>query len=85
MMLRSANDGCVAAAEHIAGSEAKFAEMMTAKAREIGATHTVFRNSNGLNENPNVTTARDLAIMDDFLYGEPIATQVDVASATRLR
>jgi len=29
--------------------------------------------------------ARDLAIMDDFLYGEPIATQVDVASATRLR
>ena len=61
LMLRSANDGCVAVAEHIAGSEAKFAEMMTAKARELGAAHTVFKNANGLNEPPNVTTARDLA------------------------
>jgi D-alanyl-D-alanine carboxypeptidase (penicillin-binding protein 5/6) len=63
LMLRSANDGCVAAAERIAGSEAKFAAMMTQKAREIGATHTIFRNCNGLNEPPNSTTARDLALM----------------------
>jgi D-alanyl-D-alanine carboxypeptidase (penicillin-binding protein 5/6) len=63
LMLRSANDGCVAIAEHIAGSESKFAEMMTAKAREMGAANTVFRNANGLNDPPNVTTARDLAVM----------------------
>ena len=61
LMLRSANDGCVAVAEHIAGTEAKFAELMTARARELGATNTVFKNANGLNEPPNVTTARDLA------------------------
>lgn len=63
LMLRSANDGCVVIANHVAGSEAKFAEMMTAKAREIGATNTVFHNCNGLNEHPNLTTARDLATM----------------------
>ena len=48
MMLRSANDGCVAAAEHIAGSEAKFAELMTAKAREIGDRKSTRLNSSHL-------------------------------------
>jgi D-alanyl-D-alanine carboxypeptidase (penicillin-binding protein 5/6) len=86
MMLRSANDGCVAAAEHIAGSEAKFAQMMTAKAREIGANHTTFRNCNGLNENPNVTTARDLAIMARYAQRYPEfneATRTKVATIVR--
>jgi D-alanyl-D-alanine carboxypeptidase (penicillin-binding protein 5/6) len=81
MMLRSANDGCVAAAEHIAGSEARFAEMMTAKAREIGAVHTTFRNCNGLNENPNVTTAGDLAIMARYAARFP---EFNEATQTKL-
>ncbi len=81
MMLRSANDGCVAAAEHIAGSEAKFAAMMTAKAREIGATHTTFRNCNGLNENPNLTTARDLATMARYAARFP---EFNEATQTKL-
>jgi len=71
LMLRSANDGCVAVAEHIAGSERKFAEMMTRKAKEIGAANTIFRNCNGLNENPNRTTARDLAMMARYASRYP--------------
>lgn len=71
LMLRSANDGCVAVAEHIAGSERRFAEMMTAKAREEGATHTLFQNPDGLNENPNYTSARDLALMARYAFQYP--------------
>lgn len=63
LLLRSANDGCVAVAEHIAGSEARFAQMMTAKAREIGATNTTFKNSHGLDSPGHLTTARDLALI----------------------
>jgi D-alanyl-D-alanine carboxypeptidase (penicillin-binding protein 5/6) len=63
LMMRSANDGCVATAEHVAGTEDKFAQMMTEKAHEIGAVNSEFHNSNGLNQHPNLTTARDLSIM----------------------
>lgn len=71
LMLRSANDGCVVVAERVAGSEQKFAEMMTAKAREIGAAKTRFCNCNGLNENPNVSTARDLSTMARYAFRYP--------------
>ena len=71
LMLRSANDGCVVVAEKVAGSEPKFAGMMTAKAHEIGAVNTHFGNCNGLNENPNVTTARDLSIMARYAFRFP--------------
>jgi D-alanyl-D-alanine carboxypeptidase (penicillin-binding protein 5/6) len=71
LMLRSANDGCVAVAEHVAGSEKKFAEMMTVRARAIGATRTVFQNANGLNDPPNVTTARDLATITRYAIQFP--------------
>lgn len=63
LLLRSANDGSVAVAEHIAGSEAKFAEMMTERARQLGATNTTFTNCNGLNDPRHRTTARDLATL----------------------
>lgn len=63
IMLRSANDGCVATAVHIAGSVPKFVEMMNQKARELGCMNTNFNNPNGLNDEKHTTTARDLAIM----------------------
>lgn len=59
----SANDGCVAMAEHIAGSEANFVDMMNKRAGELGMTNTVFKNSNGLDENGHFSSARDVAIM----------------------
>lgn len=76
IMLRSANDGCVVVAERIAGSEPKFAEMMTKKAHEIGAVHTIYRNCNGLNTPPNETTARDLATMARYAAHDPVFNEV---------
>ncbi|WP_407811603.1 D-alanyl-D-alanine carboxypeptidase family protein, partial [Staphylococcus aureus] len=47
--------------DHLGGSEARFAEMMTRKARQLGMTKTVFRNASGLPNKSQVTTARDMA------------------------
>ena len=59
----SANDAAVVIAEHLAGSESKFASLMTAKARQLGMSHTTFRNANGLPNSGQVTTARDMATL----------------------
>ena len=63
IMLRSANDGCVAIAHHISGSVPAFVELMNKRALEIGATNTTFNNPNGLNDNLHITTAEDLALI----------------------
>ncbi len=60
LVTKSANDIAVALAEHIAGSEAKFARLMTAKAKAIGMIRTRFKNASGLPNNDQVTTARDM-------------------------
>lgn len=61
LITKSANDVAVAVAEHIAGSEPAFAKLMTAKARQLGMSRTVFRNASGLPDSKQVTTARDMA------------------------
>ena len=71
ILMRSANDGCVAAAEHIAGSEAAFVDMMNARAAELGATHTHFANTNGLPDPDHYTSARDLALIARAAMQEP--------------
>ena len=58
--------GCVAAkavAEQVGGSEAEFAELMNAKARELGMAHSHFTNASGVHDEDMYTTARDLAIL----------------------
>jgi len=57
----SDNAGAVAVAEKIAGTSYSFAQMMTAKAKEIGCTNTHFANPHGLPNANNLSTARDLA------------------------
>jgi D-alanyl-D-alanine carboxypeptidase len=61
--VRSANDIAVVMAEAIAGSESAFAQRMTAKARALGLTSTVFTNASGLPDSRMVTTARDMALL----------------------
>lgn len=63
LVTRSANDVAAAIAEHIGGTESRFAEMMTAKARSIGMTRTVYANASGLPDKRQVTTARDLVLL----------------------
>jgi D-alanyl-D-alanine carboxypeptidase len=63
MVTRSANDISTAVGEFIGGSEASFARMMTAKARQLGMNSTQFRNAHGLPNPEQYTTARDMAIL----------------------
>ncbi len=70
LVTKSANDASVVLAEALGGSEAKFAEMMTRKARELGMRNTVFRNSNGLPNMQQVTTARDFSILSRAMLSD---------------
>lgn len=63
LVIKSANDVAVVFAETIAGTEEQFALEMTAKARKLGMSKTVFRNASGLPHKGQVTTARDMAKM----------------------
>lgn len=60
VVVQYANDACIVLAEGMFGSEATFAERMTARAREIGLTSSTFVNPTGLPATGNVTTMRDL-------------------------
>ncbi len=60
---KSANDISTAVGEYLGGSETKFAEMMTRKARALGMKSTTFRNAHGLPNKHQKTTARDMAIL----------------------
>ncbi|HEX8471518.1 MAG TPA: D-alanyl-D-alanine carboxypeptidase family protein, partial [Brevundimonas sp.] len=61
--VRSANDMAMLLAEHVGGSQARFAAMSTLKARQLGMTQTNYANPNGLPDSRQVTSARDLAIL----------------------
>jgi D-alanyl-D-alanine carboxypeptidase len=71
LVTKSANDVAIALAQHIGGTEANFARLMTQKARKIGMTKTTFKNASGLPDDEQVTTARDmltlaLRLQDEF-------------------
>lgn len=61
--ISSANDAAVAVAEYVGGSESVFAEMMNAKAKELGMENTHFMNACGLDEENHYSTARDVSVM----------------------
>jgi D-alanyl-D-alanine carboxypeptidase len=63
LVARSANDVATAFAERLAGSEPAFAQRMTEAAMRLGMTATQFRNANGLPDDAQQTTARDMAIL----------------------
>ena len=63
LAVRSANDMAVALAEHVGGSEARFAAMMTLRAQELGMTQSRFVNPHGLPDSRQISSARDLAIL----------------------
>ncbi|KJE36504.1 D-alanyl-D-alanine carboxypeptidase [Thalassospira sp. HJ] len=60
LVTKSANDIAVVVAEHLGGTEIKFAQMMTSEARRLGMTRTTFRNASGLPNRGQMTTARDM-------------------------
>ena len=63
IVTKSANDVAVIVAEALGGDEPSFARLMTAKARTLGMTQTIYRNASGLPDEQQITTARDQAIL----------------------
>lgn len=93
IVISSGNDATVAIAEHIAGSEGVFTEMMNAQAEALGMAGSYFTNSHGLPDPDQVVTARDLtvlagAMIRDFpehyaMYKEPEFTYNDIKQYNR--
>jgi len=67
IVIRSANDVAVAIAESLGGTESHFAELMTAKGRQLGMRDTFFHNASGLPDPLQISTASDLAILGRHL------------------
>ena len=63
MVTLSANDSAVVLAEGLGGSEDRFGQLMTRKAHQLGMVNSNFRNSNGLPDPAQISTARDMAIL----------------------
>jgi serine-type D-Ala-D-Ala carboxypeptidase (penicillin-binding protein 5/6) len=67
VMIQSANDGCIALAEGIAGNETEFVRMMNDRAREIGLVKSYFTNVDGLPDPKMRVTPRELAVMARYI------------------
>ncbi|OGQ74342.1 MAG: hypothetical protein A3G94_07510 [Deltaproteobacteria bacterium RIFCSPLOWO2_12_FULL_60_16] len=76
LLLSSANDASLVLAEGIAGSVERFAEMMTDKAREIGAANSHFTNPHGLTAPEHYSTARDMALLFNYAMKNPAFREI---------
>lgn len=70
IIIQSGNDAAIAVAEGMAGTEAKFADMMTAEGRRIGLRNSTFKNATGLHHPEHLMTARDLAVLARHIIRE---------------
>ncbi len=71
LMVGGYNDAAAVIAEHVAGSQQGFVNMMNRRANEIGCTNTVFMNATGLHDGSQLSTARDLVkILNEALRNE---------------
>ena len=86
LLLSSANDAGMVLAEGIGGSVERFAEQMTKKAHDLGATNSNFSNPHGLTAPDHYSTARDLAIlfryaMKNAIFREIVQTRISSVSS----
>jgi serine-type D-Ala-D-Ala carboxypeptidase (penicillin-binding protein 5/6) len=72
IVVKSANDACIAAAIHSAGSVKAFVTWMNQKAKDLGAVSTRFANPHGLHDPTHVTTAEDLSIIGKAAMTDPV-------------
>lgn len=84
MLLVSGNDAAVALAEHIGGSIPEFAEMMNAKAAELGLKDTHFVNPHGLDEDGHYSSAYDLAILAKAALENPVFERIVATKEYRI-
>lgn len=88
LLIPSANDAAVALAEHVAGSEGRFTEMMEETARTLGLSRTRAANATGFDANTSFSSAYDVALVLAEAWGDPLlgpllrAEELDVAATT---
>lgn len=70
IIIQSGNDASIAVAEHIAGTEDGFSQLMNHYAQQLGMTNTHFMNATGLPHADHYTTARDMATLAHALIVE---------------
>ena len=75
-LLASANDACLALAEHVGGGKAAFVERMNARARALGMTRTHFTNACGHDEPKHRASARDLAVLAGAALRQPFLAEI---------
>ena len=93
IVVQSGNDASVALAEHVAGNEEIFADLMNKKAQELGLSESYFVNSTGLSDDSHYMSARDIAILSQALirdypqhytmYSEPDYTYNNIRQPNR--
>ena len=76
MMLESGNDAAKLVANHIAGSEERFAVLMNNKARQIGMMNTNFVTSSGLDSEGHYSTAYDMALLGAYAIDNPLFREI---------
>jgi serine-type D-Ala-D-Ala carboxypeptidase (penicillin-binding protein 5/6) len=76
ILLASANDASMVLAEGIAGSVERFAELMTKKAHDIGATNSHFTNPHGLTAADHYSSAKDLALIFRYAMKNPTFREI---------
>lgn len=76
LILCSGADAALAAAEHTAGSEEAFVELMNLKAQEIGLKHTRFANVVGLHDKNNYSTAEDMAVLLEYAIQNDLCREI---------
>ena len=81
VMLPSGAECCIGLADHIAGSEQKFVEIMNQKAAVLGMSNTHLTNSTGLQDNNHYTTVKDLSLL--LSYALQNTTFRDIFTASR--
>ncbi|MBC6413320.1 MAG: D-alanyl-D-alanine carboxypeptidase [Chromatiales bacterium] len=67
VVIQSGNDASVALAEHVAGNEEVFADLMNRKAQELGLSSSYFVNATGLSDDNHYMSARDIAVLSQAL------------------
>jgi serine-type D-Ala-D-Ala carboxypeptidase (penicillin-binding protein 5/6) len=75
-LLQSANDACLALAEHAAGSKAAFVARMNARARELGMARTHFTNPCGHDGAQHRSSARDVAVLTEAALAQPFFAEI---------
>ncbi len=81
VLLASANEVCMAIAEHISGSVENFVEFMNKRAKEIGAKNTHFANPHGFHDDNHYTTSYDMAlIMKEAIKNEEFVKYISTPS-----